>query len=195
MQANQLTTYTSGDLTISSPDKGVVLKLATLAIAAAPAIEANSVPAVGEPWPGEGGVNGGLFQGGDRPYYLIIPTGADAEARLEFGSYGEEFTGAMSPHDGMTNTADLVETDNTYPAAQFCAKFERDGHKDFYLMARREASFLEGTVPETFSKGIHWTSSQYSAGTAYYLGFEDGWLLSSGKLYERLVRPVRRKYF
>ena len=195
MQANQLTTYTSGDLTISSPDEAVVLRLATLAIAAAPVVAANSIPPVGEPWPGEGGVNGGLFQGGERPYYLIIPTGADAEAKMEFGSFGKELDGAMSPHDGMTNTADLVETDNTYPAAQFCAKFERDGYKDYYLMSRREASFLEGTVPQVFSGGTHWTSTQYSANHAYYVDFEAGWLFSHGKSYERLVRPVRRKYF
>lgn len=195
MQANQLTTYTRGDLTISSPDEGVVLKLATLAIAAAPAIEANSVPPVGKPWPGEGGVNGGLFQGGERPYYLIIPTGADAEAKMEFGSFGKELDGAMSPHDGMTNTADLVETDNAYPAAQFCAKFERDRHKDYYLMSRREASFLEGTVPQVFSGGTHWTSTQSSANLAYGVDFEGGWLNYDVKGYERLVRPVRRKYF
>lgn len=195
MQANQLTTYTSGDLTISSPDEAVVLRLATLAIAAAPVVAANSIPPVGEPWPGEGGVNGGLFQGGERPYYLIIPTGADAEVKMEFGSFGKELDGAMNPHDGMTNTADLVETDNTYPAAQFCAKFERDGYKDYYLMSRREASFLEGTVPQVFSGGTHWTSTQYSAYNAYSMGFEVGWLYYTGKNYERLVRPVRRKYF
>lgn len=195
MQANQLTTYTSGDLTISSPDEAVVLRLATLAIAAAPVVAANSIPPVGEPWPGEGGVNGGLFQGGERPYYLIIPTGADAEVKMEFGSFGKELDGAMSPHDGMTNTADLVETDNTYPAAQFCAKFERDGYKDYYLMSRREASFLEGTVPQVFSGGTHWTSTQYSANLAYCLDFEDGWLGNLAKGSERLVRPVRRKYF
>lgn len=195
MQANQLTTYTSGDLTISSPDEAVVLRLATLAIAAAPVVAANSIPPVGEPWPGEGGVNGGLFQGGERPYYLIIPTGADAEVKMEFGSFGKELDGAMSPHDGMTNTTDLVETDNTYPAAQFCAKFERDGYKDYYLMSRREASFLEGTVPQVFSGGTHWTSTQYSANHAYYMDFEGGWLDLNGKNGERLVRPVRRKYF
>lgn len=195
MQANQLTTYTRGDLTISSPDEGVVLKLATLAIAAAPAISANGVPPVGEYWPGEGGVNGGLFPGEGKPYYLIVPTGADAEAKLEFGSYGKEFDGAQSPHDGMTNTADLVETDNDYPAARFCAKFERDGHNDFYLMARREASFLEITVPHLFSKAYHWTSTQASAYYAYGLDFEDGWLGYDDKDFERLVRPVRRKYF
>lgn len=195
MQANQLTTYTRGDLTISSPNHEAVLKLASLAIVAPPAASASSIPAVGEHWPGEGGINGGLFQGGDRPYYLIVPTGADAEGTCEFGSYGKELDGAMSPHDGMTNTADLVETDNDYPAARFCTKFERDGHNDYYLMARREASFLEGTVPQAFSQARHWTSSQYSANLAYTMDFEDGWLHYYGKDDERLVRPVRRKYF
>lgn len=194
MRANELTTYTRGDLTISSPDEGVVLKLATLAIAAAPAIAAGGIPAIGEYWPGEGGVNGGLFPGGDKPYYLIIPTGIDAEAAHEWGGYGDELNGANSPWDGQANTADLVGVDTSHPAAQFCAAFERDGHKDFYLMARREASFLEITVPDVFAKAYHWTSSQRSADYAYDLDFEDGWLGYGGKSGERLARPVRRKF-
>ena len=104
MHANELTTYTRGDLTISSPDEGVVLKLATLAITAAPAIAASGIPAIGEYWPGEGGVNGGLFPGGEKPYYLIVPTGADAEPTLEWGGYGRELDGAKSPWDGQANT-------------------------------------------------------------------------------------------
>lgn len=196
MQANQLTTYSRGDLTISSPNHEAVLKLASLVAAVTPAVSVDGIPAVGEVWPGEGGINGGLFQGGETPYYLIVPTGADAEGTFEFGSYGKELDGAMSPHDGMTNTADLVETDNDYPAARFCAKFERDGHNDYYLMARREASFLEGTVPQSFSQARHWTSSQASADYAYSVDFEYGWLYGlGGKTSERLVRPVRRKYF
>ena len=194
MHANELTTYTRGDLTISSPDQGVVLKLATLAIAAAPAIAASGVPAVGEYWPGEGGVNGGLFPGGDKPYYLIVPTGAGAEATHEWGGYGDELNGANSPWDGQANTADLIGSDASRPAAQFCAAFERDGRKDFYLMARREATFLEITVPDLFTKAYHWTSTQRSAYTAYFLGFEGGWLNSNGKVYARLARPVRRKF-
>ncbi|WP_455826575.1 DUF1566 domain-containing protein [Pseudomonas graminis] len=194
MRANELTTYTRGDLTISSPDEGVVLKLATLAIAAAPAIAASGIPAIGEYWPGEGGVNGGLFPGGDKLYYLIVPTGSDAESTHEWGGYGDELNGANSPWDGQANTADLVGVDTSHPAAQFCAAFERDGHKDFYLMARREASFLEITVPEVFTQAYHWTSSQRSADTAYYMDFEDGWLDFHDKFYERLARPVRRKF-
>lgn len=193
MQANQLTTYTCGDLMISSPDESVVLRLASLAIAAAPTVAASEVPAIGEYWPGEGGVNGGLFQGGDKPYYLIIPVGADAEKELQWGGYGEELDGANSSHDGLANTADLVGADDDYPAAQFCNAFEREGHKDFYLMSRREATFLEATAPEAFSKRWHWTSTQYSANTAYCLDFGGGWLDNDGKLSERVVRPVRRK--
>jgi len=192
MQANQLTTYTRGDLMISSPDETVVLKLATLAIGAAPAIAATSIPAIGEYWPGEGGVNGGLFPGGDKSYYLIVPTGSDAEATHEWGGYREELSGASSAWDGQANTADLVSSDTSHPAAQFCAAFERDGHKDFYLMARREASFLEITVPEVFTQAYHWTSTQHSANNACLMDFEDGWLSNVVKSNERLARPVRR---
>ncbi|WP_330208920.1 DUF1566 domain-containing protein [Pseudomonas sp. Z13] len=196
MRANELTTYTRGDLTISSPDEGVVLKLATLAIAAAPAIAASGIPAVGEYWPGEGGINGGLFPGGDKPYYLIVPTGADAESTLEWGGYGQELDGAKSPWDGQANTAHLASRnrEHDHPAAQFCANFEREGHKDFYLMARREASFLEITVPEVFTQSYHWTSSQRSANYAYIMDFGGGWLDGLVKLIERLARPVRRKF-
>lgn len=192
MQANQLTTYNRGDLFISGPDE-VVLKLATLAIAAAPAIAASGVPAIGEVWPGEGGVNGGLFPGNGKPYYLIVPTGADAEGRFEWGGYGNELNGAKSAWDGQANTADLLASDGPHPAAQFCSAFEREGHSDFYLMARREGSFLEITLADVFSNGYHWTSSQFSADGAYTMGFGDGWLDTSGKGHERLVRPVRRK--
>ncbi|MBS6083828.1 MAG: DUF1566 domain-containing protein [Pseudomonas fluorescens] len=196
MRANELTTYTSGDLTISSPDEGVVLKLATLAIAAAPAVAASGVPAIGEYWPGEGGVNGGLFPGGDKPYYFIVPTGSDAEAAHEWAGYGQELDGAKSPWDGQENTAYLASSnrEHDHPAAQFCAAFERDGHKDFYLMARREASFLEITVPDVFTQSYHWTSSQRSAYYAYFMDFAGGWLYSGGKSHERLTRPVRRKF-
>ncbi len=196
MRANELTTYTRGDLTISSPDEGVVLKLATLAIAAAPVIAASSIPAIGEYWPGEGGVNGGLFPGDGKPYYLIVPTGSDAEAAHEWGGYGEELSGASSAWDGQANTAYLASSnrEHDHPAAHLCAAFERDGHKDFYLMARREASFLEITVPEVFTQSYHWTSTQRSADSAYSMDFVAGWLNYDGKGSERLARPVRRKF-
>lgn len=192
----QLITVSKGDTMLTTPDAALALQVLTgLSVSANPAAAPSGIPAIGEYWPSEGGVNGGLFQGGDRPYYLIVPVGADAEKELQWGGYGDELDGASSPHDGLANTADLVGADDDYPAALFCNAFERDGHKDFYLMSRREATFLEATVPEVFNKRRHWTSSQYSAHGAYSMGFEDGWLSYNGKDGERLVRPVRRKYF
>ena len=190
----QLITVSDGITTLSTPDPQLALQvLAGMGGKAAPAVSSSGIPAIGEYWPGEGGVNGGLFPGGDKPYYLIVPTGSDAEGTHEWGGYGDELNGANSPWDGQANTADLVGVDTSHPAAQFCAAFERDGHKDFYLMARREASFLEITVPEVFTQAYHWTSSQRSADGAYFMGFEGGWLSYYGKDFERLARPVRRK--
>jgi len=179
----------------SLASKIIQRELERLLVPELPGTPPSNAPAIGQPWPGEGGVNGGLFPGNGKPYYLIVPTGADAEAKHAFGGYGEELEGANSPHDGMTNTADLIENDVNYPAAQFCSAFEREGHSDFYLMSQREAQFLEITVPEVFSKDYHWTSTQYSAYNAYHMDFEYGWLFTSDKDDERLARPVRRKYF
>lgn len=193
----QLITVSDGITTLSTPNQELALQLlASMGSAAKPVSSSTAVPAIGEYWPGEGGVNGGLFPGGDKPYYLIVPTGSDAEAEHEWGSYGHELDGAKSPWDGQANTAYLTSSnrEHDHPAAQFCAAFERDGHKDFYLMARREASFLEITVPQVFTQAYHWTSSQRSANLAYSMDFEVGWLTLTGKLLERLARPVRRKF-
>lgn len=191
----QLITVSDGITTLSTPNPELALQvLAGMGSIAKPVSSASGVPAIGEYWPGEGGVNGGLFQGGDRPYYLIVAPGEGAEADLEWGGYGKELDGAKSPWDGQANTAFLIGSDRDHPAAKFCASFEREGHKDFYLMARREATFLEATVAGVFSNPWHWTSSQSSANGAYIMGFEAGWLNTYVKSHERLVRPVRRKF-
>lgn len=193
----QLITVSDGVTTLSTPNQELALQLlASMGSAAKPVSSATGVPAIGEYWPGEGGVNGGLFPGGDKPYYLIVPTGSDAEATHEWGGYGEELSGASCSWDGQTNTAYLANSnrEHDHPAAQFCANFERDGHKDFYLMARREASFLEITVPQVFTQAYHWTSTQRSAYYAYTMCFEDGWLCYDDKDIARLARPVRRKF-
>lgn len=193
----QMINVSDGTTTLSTPNPELALQVLTGMVAAAkPVATLIGVPGVGEIWPGEGGVNGGLFPGEGKPYYLIVPTGADAEGEFEWGGYGNEINGAKSAWDGRANTDDLIGADNSYPAAQFCAAFEREGHKDFHLMSRREASFLEITLgyKDVFSKRHHWTSSQFSADNAYLLDFEGGWLGDYGKGYERVARPVRRRF-
>lgn len=193
----QVITVSNGETTLTTPDPALALQvLAGMNAAVKGAPTFPDVPVVGQIWPGEGGVNGGLFPGGGTPYYLIVPTGEDAEADLEWGGYGQDLDGAKSPWDGQANTAYLVSSnrEHDHPAAQFCASFERDGHKDFYLMSRREATFIETTLAGVFSNPWHWTSSQFSAYYAYSMDFGDGWLNIFCKYGERLVRPVRRKF-
>ncbi|MBF8720220.1 DUF1566 domain-containing protein [Pseudomonas guariconensis] len=151
------------------------------------------VPALGSYWPGQGGYNGGLVRGenGAPDYYLIVPVLAE-QLRAKWGGYGDEVEVAASATDGLANTKALLADSNEHPAAKLASEFTADGHSDFYLPARRELQIAEANVPELFEKAYHWSSTQFSADGAYYMGFEDGWLNLDGKDYERLVRPVRR---
>ncbi|WP_342649138.1 DUF1566 domain-containing protein [Pseudomonas sp. REB1044] len=151
------------------------------------------VPSLGSYWPGQGGYNAGLIRGenGAPDYYLIAPVLSE-QLRAEWGGRGEECEGATSMSDGLANTKALLADESDHPAAKLASEFIADGHADFYLPARRELQVAEANVPELFEKAYHWSSSQFSADSAYYMGFEDGWIDGSGKDGERLVRPVRR---
>ncbi|WP_338523330.1 DUF1566 domain-containing protein [Pseudomonas batumici] len=190
----QLITVSRGETQLTTPDAALALQVLAGLSASSTPISPSSVPAVGAPWPGEGGINGGLFPGNGKPYYLIVPIGTDAEKPLEWGGYGDELEGADSAWDGQSNTAALVADDSDHPAAQFCHAFERDGHADFYLMSRREAAFLEITLADVFSKAWHWTSTQRSANNAFSLLFDGGIQYSFVKNHELRVRPVRRRF-
>lgn len=79
----QMITVSHGETMLTTPDAALALQvLAGLSASEKPAAAPSGIPAIGEYWPGEGGVNGGLFPGGDKPYYLIVPIGADAEKEL-----------------------------------------------------------------------------------------------------------------
>lgn len=157
---------------------------------------ADGVPALGEYWPGQGGVLAGLVRGrgGVRDYYLIVPPGDDAETTAKFGGYEHETPGADSAWDGAANTAALLADEQPHPAAQFAAGFSRDGHNDYFLPSRSELQIAEANVPEVFSKAWHWSSSQYSALSAWLMDFSAGGQSYGDKGFERRVRPVRRVF-
>lgn len=196
MQATQLTTYTRGDLMISSPDESMVLKLATLSMSAQPATFAISAPAIGEYWPGQGGVNAGLMRGenGAPDYWLIVPTHESVKGKkLAFGGYEVDEPEAASRRDGLANTLHLVEgSAKEHPAAQWCDGLTIEGHKDLYLPAIDELALCMANVPELFEKEWHWSSSQRSANLAFYMLFAGGYQGLNGKGSELRVRPVRR---
>ncbi len=199
----EMITLKAGQATIKMP----ATALAQLALASvfgqlvpqqsAPALPAGAVPALGAYWPGQGGVNAGLMRGldGARDYYLIVPTGDDAEfEELKYGPRDFEVPGADSAWDGLANTKALLASGKSHPAAEACNGFTRDGHSDFYLPARRELQTAEAVCPEVFSKGWHWSSTQRSADTAFGVHFGDGGQNNLVKHYELRVRPVRRLF-
>lgn len=151
-------------------------------------------PEVGQPWPGQGGINGGFVHArGDVPAHYLIIAAKDVGS-LEWGGRGVEVKG-LSKTDGYTNTQVLIGNDDErqYPAANACAEYQADGHHDFYLPAAAELYHCWLTCPEAFAQDCYyWSSSQRSASTAFTMHFDDGVQDIGDKLSELRVRPVRR---
>lgn len=194
-------TVKSGDITLKVPADVVATTFISAALAHVgngqpPAANTGEAPVLGEHWPGEGGHNAGLVRGenGAPDYYLIVPAGPAAEFKAAWGGYDHETQGASSASDGLANTRAMLSDSEEHPAAKLASEFSADGHADFYLPARRELQLAEANVPELFSKAYHWSSTQYSAYDAYFMDFGGGWQILNDKDYERLVRPVRRKF-
>ncbi|WJV25869.1 MULTISPECIES: DUF1566 domain-containing protein [Pseudomonas] len=150
--------------------------------------QAIAVPAIGEYWPGQGGINGGFVapRGNVPAHYLIV---ADKDiGEHKWGRYGEE-SEAISKWDGKANTDALIAAGG-HPAAEAARAYTVDGHSDFDLPAA--AQLYQAWVHDLIAKGGYWSSSQRSALTAFTMGFGGGTQYSGGKSYELRVRPVRR---
>ncbi len=148
-----------------------------------------SPPAIGEYWPGQGGIYGGLRQYPEGLCHVIFA--AEDAGKHAFGDYGEEVDGTNQV-DGRSNTAVLIAREGKHPAAIAAAAYTADGLADFYLPASGELHHGYLYLPDSFEKAWYVSSSQFSAHSAYTVDFEDGWLGFNVKDIERLVRPVRR---
>ena len=157
---------------------------------------ASAVPEIGQPWPGQGGINGGFVHArGDVPAHYLIIAAKDVGDR-EWGGRGIEVKG-LSKTDGYANTQVLIGNDDErqYPAANDCAEYLADGHHDFYLPAAAELYHCWLTCPEVFSQDCYyWSSSQRSAYYAFLMNFDDGFQNDLAKYDEFRVRPVRRLF-
>lgn len=152
-------------------------------------------PALGQYWEGQGGIYAGIMRGenGQPDYHLIVPTHADAAvAEVSWGSRGEDEPSSTSSWDGKANTAALMKSKNSHPLVEFLKDLEVDGFSDFYIPSRREAALCSANCPEIFRDGWHWTSTQYSADSAFFQDFEGGYQYLSGKDNSLRVRAVRR---
>lgn len=155
------------------------------------------IPAIGQPWPEQGGVNAGLMRGanGKPDYYLIIATDdAGKNSGVAWGGYGIETAGADCEFDGLANTTALLKSENEHPAAAWAAGVVIEGHNDFYLPARREQSLMYANCPEQFDDSWHWSSTQYSAHSAWFQYFDVGNQSLDNKGSRFAARAVRRYY-
>ena len=155
-----------------------------------------SVPKIGTVWPGEGGINGGLARDEvGNPYWLIVSPGDVSLQEIEWGGRGHEEPGAQSEFDGRANTLALCESSVDHAAAQRCREIAYEGHKDFYLAAKRESAVLYASVPNLFEKAWYWTSTQCSASLAWLQHFGVGTQILAFKTIQGRVRAVRRLDF
>lgn len=156
---------------------------------------AAAIPAIGLPWPEQGGIYAGLMRGanGQPDYHLVVPAGAAAFVqKISWGGYEKDEPGAACEYDGQANTLALVNSKHSHPAAEWAEALEIEGHADFYLPSRRELALCYANLPELFEKGWHWSSTQYSPGYAWFQYFADGYQTSVHKGSEDRARAVRR---
>jgi hypothetical protein len=127
--------------------------------------DGTAIPMIGQPWPGQGGINAGLVRGRDGgvDYYLIVA----AEARS-----GVKWKDAMG----------------------WAKELEADGHRDFTLPYRNEQAVLFGNVPEIFEKEYYWSCAQHAEFGAYAWSqsFSNGFQSYDPKSNELRARAVRR---
>ncbi|MEG1041520.1 MAG: DUF1566 domain-containing protein [Pseudomonas sp.] len=197
----EMITLKHGDTTIKMPASSLA-KLAVASVFAhvlPPAanvqpIAQGGIPAVGQPWLGQGGINGGLVAArGDVPEHYLIIAAKDVGDRA-WGGYREE-SKATSKTDGKANTEWLCNEETEHPAANACAEYQADGHHDYYLPAAVE--LYQGWVncPEVFAQDCwYWSSSQRTANLAFTMHFDDGTQTNYAKGTELRVRPVRRLF-
>lgn len=144
-------------------------------------------PAIGDLWPGQGGIYAGDFRGGDGTIYGLIVAPEQDIGRARWAPDGER---DLSDWDGLENTRRLR---NECPAAKLAAEYTRDGHSDFYLPARRELLLPAANLHDTFgTDSWYWTSTPRGDSFAWAVDFESVSVFNYDRDNEFRVRPVRR---
>lgn len=143
---------------------------------------------IGEYIAGQGGIYAGDILGDDGVTYGLITAGREATVKGKWGADGE--IEGLSHWDGLTNTNALSK--RGCPVADLVAGYEKDGHTDFYLPARRELIIAQANVPHLFDKCWHVTSTPYGSHGAWVVGFEGGRVLTDTRNPEFAARPFRR---
>lgn len=130
-----------------------------------PAKSASALPAIGQPWEGQGGIFAGIVRGeeGQPDYCLIVHQEQKAPGPWQ---------AAMDWAAGLT----------------------ADGHSGFVLPNRREQAILYGNVSELFEKAWYWSGVTHASHPSYawMQGFDDGYQGLNHKYGYFRARAVRR---
>ena len=150
-------------------------------------------PAIGQYWPGQGGIYAGDFRDDDGRIYGLIVADCGATQDIGKASWGPNSSLTLSDCDGLGNTSALIV--GNHPAAKLAAEYTHDGCTDFYLPARRELLLAAANLHDRFGKkSWYWTSTPYEGGdsTAWAVDFENGYANDFIRDFEFRVRPFRR---
>ena len=154
-------------------------------------------PALGEYWPGQGGIFVGSMPAmHGLPARHLIVAKAEDEKELAYGGYGVDVPGAASRIDGPANTAALLAhtaaSGIEHPAAAYCAAYTADGHTDFHYPSQACLFMASLFAPQAFNKrGWYGSSTQGDRDFALSQVFEYGLSLWGRKGDEFRVRPLR----
>ena len=170
--------------------KKAILALVISALAGSAPQLANGIPAIGEYWPGQGGVNHGYLKGRDGSPGFWVVAAVDADVEGNWGS-NKEIAGEFSDWDGAHNT-DLMVAGGSDLAKKVRA-YSADGHTDFYIGAPSEMHLCYANRDEHWKKDKrYWTSKQYSSLNAWCQWFDGGYATIYNEGLSVSARPLRR---
>lgn len=119
--------------------------------------------------------------------YALIDLGAAAEIEDAWGRRDQQV--ATNHGDGLANTQAMAGAGSDLAKRALEAGAYIPSAAECHLLMHAKQMGLVTDLREDIA---YWTSSQYSASTAYYMDFEDGWQHYDVKTFERPVRLVRR---
>ncbi|ORL58069.1 hypothetical protein [Pseudomonas putida] len=145
-------------------------------------IAAADLPERGQPLAGGTFVTRYWLNGQERALIQL-----DDEFEGVWGKYGVKIPGADSYSGGEANTRAMADAGSEIAIKALELGAHIPSCLEGQLVMAAKADGLVTLREDRF----HWLSSQFSALSAYYVDFEDGWLDDNVKNSERLVRPVR----
>lgn len=126
-----------------------------------------------------GGIDAGLFVApdGSKPRRLIVSL--LPETRIALTSWGRPGQSIpTSNSDGRSNTAAILKSDPDNLIARAISEIEIDGYRDYYWASRLEVDHVYRAIGELVREFLPtawvWTSTQYSAYTAWGQDFDGG---------------------